>query len=215
MPDLSTWTETLQSGGAVLVVMLFASVILVAIALARFWVMISARIALSRLNSRVMSAVRSGNWEEARKKCDGISSPLREVFIAGLDRTLGKVKGDPAMAMHRESKRAMGQIRSTLWILGSTGALMPFVGLFGTVVGVMSAFKAIGEAATGGIQVVSGGIAEALVSTAAGIFVALEAVIFFNILQSLSTGIARDLSLLVDEFLEQVAVRRSDAERAG
>lgn len=215
MPDLSSWSEMLQTGGAVMMVMVIASVIIVAIALARFWVVISARIALSRLNSRVMASVRAGNWEEARKRCDGISSPFKEVFVAGLDRTLGKVKGDAAMAMHRESKRAMGQVRSTLWILGSTGALMPFVGLFGTVVGVMAAFKAIGESGTGGVQVVSGGIAEALISTAAGIFVALEAVVFFNILQSVTGSVARDLALLVDEYLEQAAVRRSDAERAG
>lgn len=215
MPDLSSLTETFQTGGLVTVAMAFSSVVIVAIALARIWVMISARLALRALNSKVLSAVKSGNWEDARKRCDGISSPLREVFVAGLDRVLGKVKGDASMAMNRESKRAMAQVRSTLWILGSTGALMPFVGLFGTVIGVMAAFRSIGESGAGGIQVVSSGIDEALVSTAAGIFVALEAVILFNILQSVAAGVARDLAFLVDEFLEQAAVRRSDAERAG
>lgn len=67
----------------------------------------------------------------------------------------------------------------------------------------------------GGIQVVSGGISEALISTAAGIFVALEAVVLFNILQNLASSLARNLALSVDEMLELAEVRRKDAERSG
>lgn len=215
MPELSlsSLSDTFSAELPIMVLMALSSVVVVAIALARLWTMIHARIQLRRLDSQVLESARGGNWEEARKRCENISSPFREVFAAGLDRALGKVKGDPAMAMAREQRRTMGKVRATLWVLGTTGALMPFVGLFGTVVGVMAAFSALGQSDTTGVQVVSGGIGQALIATAAGLFVALEAIICFNILQNMATGVARDLGLLVDELLELVAVRRADAER--
>ena len=98
-------------------------------------------------------------------------------------------------------------------MLGSVGALMPFAGLLGTVVGVMSSFKAIGTSGQGGFSVVSAGISEALIATAAGLFVAIEAVLFFNLLGQKATGVARDLNLLVDEMGELVRTRKGDAER--
>lgn len=214
MPEsLDTWMETFRSEGPMLILMLLTSVAVVAIALARLWVVLSARWALSAAHSRVLPLLRQGQWVEAQAKVAGIAAPVRDVLAAGLDRATGKVPGDVAMAMGREQKRAMGRVRSTLWMLGSTGALMPFVGLFGTVIGVMSAFSAMGQSGTGGVQVVSGGIAGALVATAAGLFVALEAIVFFNILQAMIGGVGRDLSLLVEEILELDLVRRKDAEQ--
>lgn len=214
MPEsLDMWMETFRNEGPMLILMLLTSIAVVAVALARLWVVISARLALRAASSRILPLLRQGQWEEARTKVSTIAAPVRDVLSAGLERATGKVQGDVAMAMSREQKRAMGRVRSTMWMLGSTGALMPFVGLFGTVVGVMSAFQAIGQAGTGGVQVVSGGIAAALVATAAGLFVALEAIIFFNILQALVGGIGRDLGLLTEEVLELDLVRRQNAER--
>ncbi|HNC98018.1 MAG TPA: MotA/TolQ/ExbB proton channel family protein [Myxococcota bacterium] len=223
MPELSlsSLSDTFSAELPIMLLMAAASVVVVAVALARLWTMIHARIQLRRLDTQVLESVRAGNWEEARKRCESIGSPFREIFVAGLDRVLGKVKGNPAMAMAREQKRTMGKVRATLWVLGSTGALMPFVGLFGTVVGVMSAFSALGHQddagsmVSSGVSVVSGGIGQALIATAAGLFVALEAIICFNILQNMSTNVGRDLGLLVDELLELASVRRADAERSG
>jgi biopolymer transport protein ExbB len=210
--DLTAFSEILDTGGPTLIIMLITSVILVALALARFWVVGSAWLGVKQVERKLMSHIRKSQWEEARKVAAGLGFPLRDIFVAGLDRVLGQVKGDPAMAMAREQKRTMGVMKTSLWILGSTGALMPFVGLFGTVVGVMSSFEAIKDVGTGGVQVVSGGIAEALVATAAGLFVALEAIIFFNILQNMISSIGRDLGLLIDEILEAALVREKAAE---
>ena len=84
---------------------------------------------------------------------------------------------------------------------------MPFAGLLGTVLGVMGSFHAIGAAGTGGFAVVSAGISEALIATAAGLFVALEAVVFFNYLNAAITNVARELGLLVDELVELLETR--------
>lgn len=72
------------------------------------------------------------------------------------------------------------QLKRGLGFMATIGSTAPFVGLFGTVVGIINAFQSIAAAGSGGMAVVSGGIAEALVSTALGIFVAIPAVVAFN-----------------------------------
>jgi biopolymer transport protein ExbB/biopolymer transport protein TolQ len=72
------------------------------------------------------------------------------------------------------------QLKRSLGFLATIGSTAPFIGLFGTVVGIINAFQSIAATGSGGMSVVSGGIAEALVSTALGIFVAIPAVVAFN-----------------------------------
>src|SRR5262245_56713345 len=72
------------------------------------------------------------------------------------------------------------QLKRGLGFLATTSSAAPFIGLFGTVVGIINAFRSIAATGSGGMSVVSGGIAEALVSTALGIFVAIPALVAFN-----------------------------------
>jgi len=72
------------------------------------------------------------------------------------------------------------QLKGGLGFLATIGSTAPFIGLFGTVIGIINAFRNIAATGSGGMSVVSGGIAEALVSTALGIFVAIPAVVAFN-----------------------------------
>jgi biopolymer transport protein ExbB/biopolymer transport protein TolQ len=72
------------------------------------------------------------------------------------------------------------QLRRGLGLLATIGSTAPFIGLLGTVVGIINAFQSIAATGAGGMSVVSGGIAEALVSTALGIFVAIPAVVAYN-----------------------------------
>lgn len=195
-------------GGPLMGFMLLISVLVFAIGVERVWEIVRFRSWMKRIDERVVESTRKGDFEEARRVCEQVPSPLREVFASGLDRALGRVRGEPAMAMQREQKRAIGRLKGLLWILGSAGALMPFVGLLGTVLGVMGAFKSIGLEEHGGFSVVSSGISEALIATATGLAVALEAVILFNYLQNALSSASRELSLLVDETLEMIRVRR-------
>jgi biopolymer transport protein ExbB/TolQ len=95
--------------------------------------------------------------------------------------------GDPVASLElvtsalRDSmSETLIQLKRGLGFLATIGSTAPFIGLFGTVVGIINAFRAIAATGSGGMSVVSGGIAEALVSTALGIFVAIPAVVAFN-----------------------------------
>ena len=83
-------------------------------------------------------------------------------------------------AIEDAKAETMIQMKRGLGILATIGSTAPFVGLFGTVVGIINAFRGIAATGSGGMAVVSGGIAEALVATALGIFVAIPAVVAFN-----------------------------------
>lgn len=75
------------------------------------------------------------------------------------------------------------QLERNLAILGTLGNSAPFIGLFGTVLGIIKAFSELGSAANGGLNAISGGLAEALVTTATGLLVALPSAIAFNYFQ--------------------------------
>jgi biopolymer transport protein ExbB/TolQ len=83
-------------------------------------------------------------------------------------------------ALRDSMSETLIQLKKGLGALATIGSIAPFIGLFGTVVGIINAFRSIAATGSGGMSVVSGGIAEALVSTALGIFVAIPAVVAFN-----------------------------------
>jgi biopolymer transport protein ExbB/TolQ len=115
-------------------------------------------------------------------------------------------------ATEREGVLVTQEFKQGLSGLASIGATAPFVGLFGTVVGIMNSFFGMAAAGAGGIGAVAGGIAEALVNTAAGLFVALPAVWGFNYflgrMERISSEMSNASSELVDYFIKN---SRSDA----
>jgi biopolymer transport protein ExbB/TolQ len=76
------------------------------------------------------------------------------------------------------------KLRKHLWILGTVASSAPFIGLLGTVVGIIKSFESMAVAGTGGFAVVAAGISEALVATALGLGVAIIALIFYNYFQT-------------------------------
>lgn len=120
-------------------------------------------------------------------------TPLPRLMRFGLESYLATAKHDdghdavgPAEMARRELARRLQQLDSELrrgmGILASTGSTAPFIGLFGTVIGIITAFQGIAAAGGGGLEAVSAGIAEALIVTAVGLVVAIAAVLVFNYL---------------------------------
>jgi biopolymer transport protein ExbB len=194
--------------------MIATSFLLVAIFVERAIAYALLRVALSGA-AKVVEAGRKGSLGDARAACDGAKNAVGNILLAGLERAQGTVKGEPARAMMREKKRLSGKLKARTWVLATAGALMPFVGLFGTVIGVMAAFQSIGESGQGGFAVVSVGISQALIATAVGIAVALEGVFLFNLLQAVSGKLTREVALLVDEMLELIEAEGRGGAHAG
>lgn len=191
-----------------LVFILGGSVLVVALALEQlytFWGLIERA---RDLGSEVGKLLVHGDLQAARTVCERSSSPVADIFIAALNK-IQRPGQSEQRAAERERQRFALWMRRRLWAIGTVGALAPFVGLFGTVVGIIRAFRDIGLAGTGGFSVVATGVAEALYATAGGIFVAVVAVMFFNYFQSRGNQATVEVKLVVDEFLEQLEAGRS------
>ena len=143
-----------------------------------------------------------------------VPSPFANVYAAGyreLQSQVGGVSTNPhpprlkslqavTVSMHLASAEEVRRVEKGMSWLATTGAVSPFIGLFGTVWGIIDAFSGLGSAGAASLRAVAPGIAEALVTTAAGLFAAIPAVIFYNhFLQNI-----RDLAQRLDTFALEV-----------
>lgn len=199
--EQSIWELMGHGGGAMYVVVAF-SVIALAVgierAIAQWKFVTRARL----LGDAVTRCLSRGAVEEGRSACERSPSPIADVFLVGYER-LGRTKPEHVVtAVHRERMRVNQDLRARLWMLGTIGATAPFVGLFGTVVGIMTAMGSFKGDESVKFSMVSGPISEALIVTAAGILVAVESVILFNFFSQRANRIATEMKLQTDEFLE-------------
>lgn len=168
------------------------------------------------LADAVGRALFRGDLDDARAQCERSPSAAADVFLAALVAMAPRatpLAGRPApepsaerlvAAVERERQRTVLRMRRGLWLLATVGATAPFIGLFGTVVGIMSAFQQMAQTGQGGFAVVAAGISEALITTAAGIAVAVLAVVLYNALNTHAQKLSLQLRLLTEEYLELV-----------
>jgi len=162
----------------------------------RWWTFRRSRTASAELARRVFGRVDQGMIEQALAACEaGQTGHLATVLASGLREVLPLESANPGLragpeldratvaareAMQRSTATEIERLERHLTSLATLGNISPFVGLFGTVIGIMRAFEAISRTGSGGLASVSAGIAEALVATAAGLFVAIPAVTAYN-----------------------------------
>ena len=170
----------------------------------------------------VAGALREGKIDEAIKVAErNKKSHLAKVVAAGLQefRAHGEsteLPGEELEASRRALERAEAivhaELKRGLSGLATIGSTAPFVGLFGTVVGILNAFKGISNAKATGLAAVAGGISEALVTTAIGLFVAIPAVWMFNYftgrVEAFDVEMDNSSSELIDYFLKRRGTRK-------
>jgi len=162
-----------------LMILAFASILAVSFAIERFLFYRRARVDSTRFLSRVKMSMENGNYQEAIATCEQDRSGVAAVLRVGLlNRDLDYHQLDELMAATREEEHV--KLERYLGVLGTLGNSSPFIGLFGTVVGIIKAFHDLAASGSGGPTVVAAGIAEALVATAAGLAVAIPCVMIFN-----------------------------------
>jgi biopolymer transport protein TolQ len=156
---------------------------------------------------------------------DYSENPLGEVFIAGFRQTkqlidsnkkdevddipngaVLELKGIESVerALHRSANQQISNLERLLTFLATTASATPFIGLFGTVWGIMNAFKDIGVQGSAGLAVVAPGISEALIATALGLAAAIPAVIAYNHYQNRIKVITNEMENFIADFLNLV-----------
>lgn len=149
-------------------------------------------------------------------------SPLLWVLGEGARAFLRATKTPGQVAAHelvrreleRKSEELYASIRRGMSLLASVGSVAPFVGLLGTVVGIIASFQGIAKEGSGGLGAVSAGISEALVVTALGLLVAIPAVLGFNYLNTAADNLMRGVDQARSELVDFLEAHGKDAVAA-
>ncbi len=214
---ISLWNQMGMMAKAVVVILFIMSAWSIGVMIDRVMAYNGARKQSRLFAPAVAGALREGKLDEAIKIADRYKkSHLAKVVVAGLQefrahQMSSEISGEDVEASKRALERAAAIVHaelkrgvSTLATIGSTS---PFVGLFGTVVGIINAFKGISTEKSTGLGAVAGGISEALVTTAMGLFVAIPAVWMFNYftnkIESFDVEMDNSSSELIDYFIKR------------
>ncbi len=162
------------------------------------------------LLERLRKFLSENKKESAITHCENLRRPIGRILIYALnpsaqDRVAGREHLD--RVVFRLIRTETARMNHYLIVLGTIGSIAPFVGLFGTVVGIIHAFRAIAENAGGGPGVVANGIAEALITTALGLFVAIPAIVAYNAYGRKVERISEDMELCAQEILDLTGAR--------
>jgi biopolymer transport protein ExbB/biopolymer transport protein TolQ len=197
--------DILVAGGPILAGMLALSVYCVALIWERWKFFARSTGGYRDFLSRVRAAAAAGKLQDAAamaKAHKGLSASVVTATLTGPTH-----REERQRAAQRAIGRAVSELERGMGTLGTIASVAPFIGLFGTVVGVMRAFHDLAAAAGAGPGLVAVGISEALVTTAAGLLVAIPAVAAFN---HFNTSIARfqeELGWTVEEVLDGLSER--------
>src|SRR5258707_1939654 len=208
----------------IIVIILFAmSAISIGVMIDRAFAFSAARKQSRSFAPAVAGALREGKIDEAIRVAErNKKSHLAKVVTAGLQEfkahqdSPGEIPGETIEASKRALERTEAivhaELKRGLGGLATIGSTAPFVGLFGTVMGILNAFNGISQEKATGLAAVAGGISEALVTTAVGLFVAIPAVMMFNYLtgrvEAFDVEMDNSSSELIDYFLKRRSMRR-------
>ena len=192
-------------GGFTMYVLVFCSVLSLAVIVNRlvdYW----RKSKVSRVE--FMDAIRKDlsekNVAKAAEHCKDTYAPFANVVNSGL-KLAGHGEKIISNAMEREITVEVIKLERYTSIVGTIGNTAVYIGLFGTVLGIIRAFHDISSIGAGGINVVIGGVSEALITTAAGLSVAVPAVIAFNYFVKRVDGFVNDMELCASEVIDLIS----------
>ena len=212
---IGLWNSMGWLARAVAIILFIESIWSLAVMIDRYLYFSAARKQSREFAPKVAGALKDSRLEEAIKIADrSKKSHLAEVVTAGLQefRSSGGSATEETIessgrALERAEAIVHAKLKRGLAVLATIGATAPFVGLFGTVCGILNAFQKIATAKTSGIATVAGGISEALVTTAFGLLVAIPAVMAFNYftgrVEAFDVEMDNSSSELIDYFIKQ------------
>ena len=182
-PSLSM-LHMIQEGWLATYPLILLSVVSLTVIAERLWSLLGIVGQTAKLTRGIHADLTRGDVGAASEHAEAArGTPAGRVFVEVV-RHGGSLSSDEVADVAAERRfEEMEQLKRPLWILGTVASSAPFIGLFGTVVGIIKAFHNMAQMGSGGFAVVAGGISEALVATALGLGVAIIALIFYNYFQ--------------------------------
>lgn len=175
--------EIFYKGGPLMYPILLCSVLALAIFLERLWTFHKIRRGTSELVREVEALVMKKHTEEALIVCQRAGTPLARIYLAAL-RSMGKSRDQVKTVTEEVGAREAAPLERYLGLLGTIANISPLLGLLGTVMGMIEAFTVISVQGGGTPATLGGGISQALITTAAGLVVAIPTILLHKYLTS-------------------------------
>ncbi|ADD67874.1 MotA/TolQ/ExbB proton channel [Denitrovibrio acetiphilus DSM 12809] len=195
--------ELIQKGGVLMYPIIFLSVLALAVFLERLVTLRTSRYVPALLKEKIKQALQNNDTKEAISMCEKDGSALANVctdLLKNLDLPLQRL-----METVEESGRFQSnRLTRFLPTLQAIASIAPLLGLLGTVLGMIKTFIVIGQQGVGNAQALAGGISEALITTAAGLSVAIPTVVFYYIVRFRSDRVMIELERAVSEIINQI-----------
>lgn len=203
--------EVTPVGLGTLILLIICSIIVVGVVIERMLFLKRNVVAADWMHAYVAKKLKDSGVDEAYAFVSELGGLLPRVYEAGLARyQLPQDQSEIAMSTVISDERL--ELEKNLPIISTIAVVAPFIGLFGTVVGIMSTFSAVAEKGQAGVAVVSAGVAEALVATAAGLFVAITSVVFFNYFKARIGRIIAEMTGAASRLSEMMELLRNDKD---
>jgi len=193
--------EIVQSGGWLMVPILLCSVVAAAISVERLWSLQRSRILPKNLLARTWNGIKQEEYDQQKVRELRAASPLGQVLATGISNAK---RGRDIMkeAMEEATTQVNHDLERYLTALGIIASIAPLLGLLGTVVGMIDVFNSLMLEGAGNANVLAGGISTALITTAAGLSVAIPALMFHRFflrrVDELVVDVEQESSKLVD-----------------
>jgi biopolymer transport protein ExbB len=195
--------EIFNGGGLVMYLLLVASILIMAFTIEAFIKIRMGRLAPPAVLAQLKDAIVSGNYPLAHQVCTANPCYLGRIVQSGLER-LGRGREAVEKAVGDTMAKELNGIKANIQYLSVIGVVSPMVGLTGTVVGMIKAFKTLGSSGAADPSKLAGNISEVLVATGAGLFVAIPGFVLYyvfrNRVQSVSVAVDAEVNLLLEDI---------------
>jgi biopolymer transport protein ExbB len=187
------------SGGPVMYPLLVCSIISLTVVIERliFWITLNRR-RNRQLLDEIMDLCESGDWEAVRRETAGSKDPIVKILISGiLHRKYSMIK-----AMEASAADEIKRMRRFMNVLDTMITVAPLLGIFGTVIGIIQSFDVLGTSGIEHPEIVTAGIAQALITTAAGLGIAILSVFPYNYFNSL----VENAAILIEKYATSLEI---------
>lgn len=193
----------IREGGFIMIPLLICSLLIWAVAIEKWFFLSHFTKQYEALHKKASTLIEEKKFNEAKGLCHNAHPLIGSPYLTAFQkRELDKEEWEGRLG--RRLKETQLGLKRFLWILGTIGSSAPFIGLFGTVVGIIKSFESIASSGKSGFAIVAGGLSEALIATAAGILVAVMAIILYNYFQVRLSGLNLEFRNRVEDLAEEV-----------
>lgn len=204
--------EFLRAGGPVMVPLLGCSVLALAIFVERLINLREAKVLPAAEIHHLESLIEGGVFEQAEEYCRRRPGPLNNIVVAALANR-HESRELIRQTVTDQGRQEVPRLERYLGVLGTVVSISPLLGLLGTVTGMINVFQVISASGVGQANALAGGIAEALITTATGLTIAIPALAAYNYLVGRAEAMVLEMERLALKFARTIAEQRHDAEQ--